>query len=210
MTSRIVVVGAGGHAKVCIEILVAMGEEIACCVSDFDGPDECLGYPVLRGDGNLASLRTKGHKKAFVAVGSNVLRDKLSNLCISEGYTIMNALSPSAVISPSAKLGYGIAVMPGAVINAASVIDDLVIVNTGATVDHDCHIKRSAHIAPQCALAGSVEVGAFCLLGLGCRVIPGVQIGDNSIVGAGGVVVSHLPPNVIAVGVPAKYLKVSG
>lgn len=204
--SEIVLVGAGGHAKVCIELLAAMGESVACCVGSADGPAECLGVPVLHGDEHLDQLRATGFSRAFIALGSNRLRQRLGELCIDRGYEIVNAISSQAVISPSAWLGVGIAVMAGAVVNAEAVIDDFAIINTGATIDHDCRIGRAVHIAPQCALAGNVTVQSLSFLGVGCKVIPEVTIGERVVIGAGGVVIADIDSGVTAVGVPARHV----
>ena len=207
MSADIVVVGAGGHAKVCVELLRAMGEQVAWCVGDAGSPPQCLGVPVLVGDEHLASLRQQGFHRLFVAIGSNRVRQKLGVLALELGYRLVNAISPRAVVSPSARLGQGIAIMAGAVINAEAAIADFVIVNTGASVDHDCNLGCAAHVAPHCALAGNVTLGERGFLGVGASVIPGINIGADAIVGAGAVVVVDVGPQVTAVGVPAKSIK---
>lgn len=206
MRPEVIVIGAGGHAKVCIELLRSMGEEVAFCVGGSDSPDHCLGVPVLKGDENLTLLRLEGYSRLFAAIGSNGLRDRLSAAAIEQGYQLVNAISPRAMISPTAKLGTGVAVMAGAVINAESVIGDLAIINTGATIDHDCLIGKAAHIAPQCALAGNVTVGQHSFLGVGCKVVPEIEIGENVIIGAGGVVIANIESGTKAVGVPTKVV----
>lgn len=206
MKQPVIIVGAGGHAKVCIELLQAMGETVLCCVGASDSPPTCLGLPVLHGDHHLARLREEGHTRAFVALGPNRLRAKLGQQVRELGYELVNAVSPAAVVSPSARLGAGIAIMAGAVINAEASIGDLAIVNTGATVDHDCSIGAAVHLAPQCALAGNITVGAGTFLGVGCKVIPGIDIGTYSTIGAGAVVIGQVPSNVTAVGVPARVV----
>ena len=206
MMPEIVVIGAGGHAKVCIELLRAMGESVAYCVGETDSPEQCLGVPVLKGDENLARLRKEGYSRSFVAIGSNGLRDRLGTTAIGQGYQLVNAISPNAIISPTAKLGVGVAVMAGVVINAEAVIEDLAIINTGATIDHDCWIGKAVHIAPQCALAGNVTVGDYSFLGVGCKVIPKIEIGKSAIVGAGGVVTSDIEHGAKVFGVPAKAI----
>lgn len=205
----IVVIGASGHAKVCIELLQAMGHRVAYCVEATDGPATCVGIPVLKGDTHLAELRKQGYSQVFVAVGANRVRQRLANTAQSLGYSLVNAVSPLSIISPSAKLGKGVAVMAGVIVNAETIIGDLAIINTGACVDHDCHIGKAAHIAPQCGLAGNVTVGAGSFLGIGCKVTPEVTIGENVTIGAGGVVVSDIASETLAVGVPAKpiYIK---
>lgn len=205
MTGAVVMIGAGGHAKVCIELLRAMGEQVAFCIGA--GPATCLGVPVLNDDADLARLRTQGYTRAFVAVGANRVRTLLGQSARDLGYDLVNAISPHAVVSPSAQLGAGIAIMAGAVVNADTVIGDLAIINTGASVDHDCVIDTGAHLAPQCALAGNVHVGAGAFLGIGCKAVPGVHIGANATLGAGTVIISDIPDGATAVGVPARLIK---
>jgi UDP-perosamine 4-acetyltransferase len=200
----IVVIGAGGHAKVCIELLRAMGEPVDWCVGGEDGPDTCVGVPVLRGDVHLARLRDEGYHRVFVALGSNSLRERLADDVVKLDFTLVSAISPTSEISPSARIGVGVAIMSGVVINAESNIHDLAIINTGATIDHDCVIGRAAHIAPQSGLAGNVSVGRRSFLGIGSRAIPGVRIGEDVVVGAGAVVIRDVEDGATVVGVPAQ------
>lgn len=206
MNDGIVILGAGGHAKVVIELLRDANELVAVCVGGADSPDHCLGVRVVKGDEHLKKLRGDGYSRAFVAIGSNRVRQDVAGQVKQLGFSLVNAISPHASISPSAKLGSGIAIMAGAVINAEAVIGDLAIVNTGTTVDHDCIIGEAVHLAPQCALAGSVVIEDGAFLGVGCKVIPNMRIGKNVIAGAGSVVINDVPAAVTVVGVPAKII----
>jgi len=202
---RVVVIGGGGHAKVIVDLLLAAGRySIAGCVER--KPEACsdLGIPLLGDDLRLPEIYRDGVRYAFVAIGDNRVRRRLSARAVELGFELANAVSPTAILSPRVKLGAGIAIMAGVVINACSQIGDGVIVNTGATIDHDCAIGAWAHIAPGSNLAGCVRVGEGAFLGVGCRVIPGVSIGEWTTVGAGGVVIHDLPAEVTAIGVPAR------
>lgn len=210
MKKSVIVLGAGGHAKVVIELLNASGYQVDFCVGGNDSPRDCLGIPVLRGDRHLRQLRDDGYGLVFAAIGSNVIRERAAAHAVDLGYKLVNAISPHAEISLSAVLGVGIAIMSGVVINAESRIDDLAIINTGATVDHDCHVGFCAHVAPQCALAGNVQVGRHAFLGIGTKVVPNIKVGDNATTGAGSVVISEVSASTIALGNPAKPLKESG
>lgn len=204
MAAGVVIIGGGGHAKVVIESLRAAGETVAAIVDADPTPREVLGVPVVGDDLALQALRAQGFSRLFVAVGDNRLREKLGRKAGELGFSLVNAIHPSSVISASARLGQGVAVMAGAVINAGSEIGDLAIINTGAIVDHDCRLGAASHVGPASALAGGVGVGDRAFLGVGVRVIPGVTIGADTVVGAGGVVVRDLPDAVLAIGAPAK------
>lgn len=204
MSGGVVIIGGGGHAKVVIESLRACGETVAAIIDADPTPREVLGVPVVGDDLALPTLRGQGLSKLFVAIGDNRLRQTLGRKARDHGFDLVNAIHPSAVVSPSARLGEGIAVMAAVAINAESRIDDLVIINTGAVVDHDCRLGAACHLGPASALAGGVSVGERAFLGVGVRAIPGVSIGADTIVGAGGVVVHDLPDAVLAIGVPAK------
>lgn len=200
----VVIIGGGGHAKVVIESLRACGEPVAAIVDADPTPRQVLGVPVVGDDLALPGLRAQGLSRLFVAIGDNRLRQKLGRKAREQGFSLVNAIHPSAIVSPSARLGEGVALMAGVAINAESRIDDLAILNTGAVVDHDCRLAEACHLGPASALAGGVTVGERAFLGVGARAIPGVSIGADTIVGAGGVVVRDLPDAVLAIGVPAK------
>lgn len=209
MNAAVIVIGAGGHAKVCIELLQAMGEQVAYCIGGQDVAESCCGVVVLKGDENLLSLRNAGYGRAFVAIGDNRVRRKHAAAVSAAGFELVNAISPRAVLSPSARIGRGVAVMAGAVVNAEATIADLAVINTGATIDHDCRIGVAAHIAPQCALAGNVSVGDESFLGIGCRVIPGITVGARVTVGAGGVILSDIGSGETVVGIPGRTIRTS-
>ncbi len=185
----VVIVGSGGHAKVVIDILEDSGEyAIAGCTSADPRARELMGIPVLGSDAVLEELYAAGLRRAFIALGDNRLRAAKTREVEALGFTLVNAVSVRAAVSKRASLGRGVAVMPGAVINALASVGDGAIVNTGATVDHDCLIGAFAHIGPGVNLCGRVTVGEGVLAGAGARVIPGVSIGAWAKVGAGAAV----------------------
>lgn len=207
MKEEIVIIGAGGHAKVCLEIFRSMGERVAYCVSDKSTFPQCLGVPVLHGEHNLLQLRSQGYYRAFIGIGDNALRLTLAEQAARYGYILVNAISPNAIISLTAQIGLGVAVMPGSVINADTLIGDLSIINTSASIDHDCYIGKAVHIGPHCALAGNVIVGNYSFLGIGSKVIPRIKVGQGVTTGAGSVIINDIESHTTVVGVPAKIIK---
>lgn len=204
---KIIIIGAGGHAKVIADIILQNKEYQ---ITGLIAQKEEKGFwniPVIGDDECLPHLFEKGIHHAFVAIGNGKIREKITGILSEIGYEIVNVISGKAVISPTVKLGRGIAIMPGAVINADTIIEDGCIVNTNASIDHDNYVDCFTHVAPGSAIAGFNRIGRNCFLGTGCRVIDKIEIGDNSIIGAGSVVIKNVEGNCTAVGVPARVIK---
>ncbi|WP_085524179.1 acetyltransferase [Tuberibacillus sp. Marseille-P3662] len=206
MKEKVVIVGGGGHAKVIIDTIRQQSAYEVAGFVDTSSKKALLDAPKLGSDTELLTLFQSGLVLAFIAVGDNMLRKKLFNKVRDIGFTCINVISPNAYVAPSVTLGEGIAVMPGAVINAASTLENNVIVNTGATIDHDNHIHAHAHIAPGCHLAGGIDVEEGAFLGTGCGVIPNKKIGRWSVIGAGATVIDHIGDYTKSAGVPAKKI----
>lgn len=202
-----IVYGAGGHAKVVIDILHSNSEKIDGVMDDHTLVSEWNGLPVLGSIDHLQENIKKFPESLFiVAIGDNKVRNKIATLLAQAGVSFGNAIHPSAVIAPSVNLGSGTVVMPMAVINSDAVIGEHVIINTSATVDHDCRLANFAHISPGVNIAGAVKIEASVHLGIGAAVIQGVKIGRNTVVGAGACVINDLPEDAVAVGCPAKVI----
>nr|WP_321500567.1 acetyltransferase [uncultured Dethiosulfovibrio sp.] len=199
--SGIYVLGAGGHGKVVISTIRAMGLRVEAILDD----DRSLwGSYLLEVEvtGPIDSLREQKHPKAIIAIGINRIREKIATRL--DGVEWISAIHPSAVIDVSVKIGPGTAIFAGAVVQPDSTVGNHVIVNTGATVDHDCVLEDFVHIAPGCHLAGNVSLRRGAFMGIGSCAVPGATVGPWTTVGAGGAVISDLPENTVAVGIPAR------
>jgi UDP-perosamine 4-acetyltransferase len=210
---QIVGVGAGGHAKVVIEILRLIGDWEFVGLLDRQPAlwgTEVSAIRVLGGDTLLPKLYQQGVRRFFLGVGAVGNADVRRNLYDSArqmGLEPVAAIHPRAIVSSAATLGAGPTIMASAVINPAAELGDNVIVNTGAVVEHDCFVGSHAHIATGAHLAGNVRVAEGAHIGLGANVRQGILVGRNAIVGAGAVVIEDVPENVTVVGVPAKILE---
>lgn len=205
---KLIVFGAGGHAKVVAETAELAGWPIEGFVDDRSstGMEINSRHRVLGNREWLASLRRDRYQIAL-GIGDNYIRGAL--VCFLEGLGFATALiiSPNAVVSPSAKIGTGAVVLPGAVINATATIGKGAIINSGAVVEHDCIVGEYAHLSPRSALGGGARVGEFTHLGIGSNVLPSVSIGSRSVLGAGSVATRSVPDDVIAFGVPARIVR---
>jgi UDP-perosamine 4-acetyltransferase len=199
----ILVFGSGGHAKVVIDLIRAIGEyHIVGCLSFETGSVE--GVPIIGTDADAPLILKDGQTAIAVALGSNKLRLRIGRELVAKGVIAPALIHPKAVVAATAMVGSGTVIMAGAVVNPAARIGDFVIVNTLAGIDHDCVLGDGAHVAPNTALAGNVSVGTRAFMGVSSCAIPGVTIGDDAVIGAGGVVVSNIQAGAVAVGVPAR------
>ena len=204
---KAILIGAGGHAKVVIDLFRHAGRyELVGLIDSGTRGTLVNGVPIIGGDDELARLRAEGIAHAHVAIGNNRRRLELARELQGLGFALASAISPAAVISASVVLGSGVAVMAGAVINADSRLEDDAILNTRSSLDHDGHIGEGAHVAPGCALAGNVRVGRLAFLGVGTCAIPGTEIGEEAVIGAGSCVIRPVPAGAKAYGVPARVV----
>ena len=207
---KLVVFGAGGHAKVVIDIIEQQGDyEIAGLLDDDPKHrgKRFFGYPVLGTRAELPALLSTQLCHAIVTIGDNASRAAVAAHFDQHGWRFASAVHPRASIGRGVTIGPGSVVMAGCVVNADAYLGAQVIVNTGATVDHDCRIEDAVHIAPGCHLCGGVSVGPGSFLGAGSTVTPGVRIGRKVIVGAGSTVIRDVADEARVSGVPARPLE---
>jgi sugar O-acyltransferase (sialic acid O-acetyltransferase NeuD family) len=203
--NQLLILGAGGHGKVVAETALASNEwdKIAFLDDAFPSQKRVLSWSVL-GILDDANGLIKEYPDLAVAIGQNALRLRLINHFSSLGFKFPNIVHPTALVSPSVKLGKGIVVFPKAVVNAESHLGSGCIINTSSTIDHDCRISDGVHICPGVNMAGGVSVGEGSLIGIGSSIIQQIRIGSNTTVGAGSVVISDIGDNVTAFGNPAR------
>lgn len=203
----LVVVGAGGHAGPVLELLDALGVEVAGLVDRSTDQPPLLGRSVIASLDELAELTARGVTSAVIAVGDNAARLRLGDLAHAAGLALPTVAHPSALVSPSASLAEGVQVMARGFVGPGAEISRLALVNTGAIVEHECRVGAASHVAPGAVLCGAVLIGEQCLIGAGSTVAPGRSVGDGSIVGAGTAVVADVAAGLTVAGVPARPLK---
>ncbi len=205
---RLIVVGAGGHARVVIDAVEKQGRyEIAGVLDDAaSAPGTAvLGYPVLGGREMLG--RAGLPERAIVAIGMPAARGAWIAHLADKGFELPAIVHPHASVGRGVEIGWGSVVFAGAVVNSGTRIGRGVIVNTGASVDHDCELGDLVHVAPGAHLAGGVRVGERAHIGIGACVIQGLEIGADAVIGAGAAVLCSIASGTTAVGVPARPLR---
>ncbi len=209
---KIIIVGAGGQARVVYEILrYDRNLEVVGFVDPvLKEPDEkIMNLPVLGDFSIMPDLIKKGVSGFIVGVGDNKIRTQRFEEMKNMGLEPITAVHPAANIASDAKIGDGTVISIGATIAEGAVIGDNVIINTGAIVEHGDVIENNVHIGPGAALAGKVTVKKGTFVGLRSVIKEFVTVGESVTVGAGAVVLEDIPDNAVAVGAPAKVIKLN-
>jgi sugar O-acyltransferase (sialic acid O-acetyltransferase NeuD family) len=208
----LLLLGAGGHARVVAETALSNGRFSRIAFLD----DRCtlpaqlseqLGWPVIGPfSAALDPQISQQFPVALVAIGNAAVRLQWLTRLAAAGYELPVVIHPTAWVSPSAELGAGSVVFAQAAIQAQAVIGIGAILNTGCSVDHDAQLGDGVHICPGARLAGEVQMGDRSWIGIGASVMQQIRIGADVTVGAGAAVLRDLPDGVTAVGVPARVL----
>lgn len=203
---RVLILGAGGHARVIAGLLAQASWQVAGVLDDA-APREgerVLGHAIVGTYSDLTRWRAQGVGHVALALGDNRVRWEMAARVRDLGFTVIGLRHPSVVIEPGARVAENAILCAKAVVGADARIGEHVLLNTGASVDHECVVEDAAHIAPGAVLAGRVRVGRGAFVGAGAVVRERIRIGDWATVAAGAVVVADVPDGVVVMGVPAR------
>lgn len=189
---RVVIVGAGGHAKVVIGAAQQLGIAELRIVDD--SPSR-IGHLHC---GFVVSSRDRldgGETWPFhVAIGNAETRRSVFEGMLNKGGAAATLAHPGAYVAGSASIGPGSFMAAGSIVGPDADLGRSVIVNHNAVVDHDCIVGDFTHVAPGAILGGNVRVGHDVLIGAGATVLPGIHIGDGAVIAAGSTVVRNVQP----------------
>jgi sugar O-acyltransferase (sialic acid O-acetyltransferase NeuD family) len=196
-TKDLILIGAGGHARACIEVIEQSGEfQIKGLVGlSHEVGAERLGYKVLATDSELTQLAHE-FTYAIISIGqiiSSAHRVRLYNLALNAGFTLPTIISPLAKVSRHASVGMGTIIMHGAIIGPGVTIGDNCIINSGVILEHDTIVEDNCHLSTRSTINGNVSVGEGTFVGSASVIKAGITIGANSLVGMGQIVRKSLP-----------------
>lgn len=197
MGDSILLVGAGGHARACIDVIE---QERRFVVAGLVGlPNQAgtslLGYPILGSDADLAALLGQ-YSAALIAIGQIKTpepRMRAFALLEQAGCAMPAIVSPRAHVSRHATVGAGTIVMHGAIVNAGAVVGRNCIINSQSLVEHDVVVADHCHIATAAAINSGARIGAGTFIGSNSCVRQGVQIGERCVIGMGQRVLADCP-----------------
>lgn len=200
---KLAIIGASGHGKVVADIALKNGYKDIIFLDDDPRKLFCGVYPVV---GNISKIFDI-NRKCFIAIGNTQVREKIQELILEAGISVVSLIHPNAVIADDAQIGIGTVVMAGAVINSGTIIGKGCIVNTCSSIDHDCKVGSYCHIAVGAHIAGTVEIGNETWIGAGVTVSNNINICSGCTIGAGAVVIHNIENTGTYVGVPASFVK---
>jgi len=194
--------GAGGHGRVLLDTLRALGQEPDGFIDDGKAGQQVEGLLVHSG----TILTEVDRLEVYHGIGYIQVRERIGEQLATLGIPSPTVIHPTAWVSPSATIGPGTVIYAGVVVNTGARVGQGVILNTGCVVEHDVGVGDWAHISPNATLGGAAQVGSRAWVGLGSTVLPRISVGEGAILGGGAVAVRDIEPGVVAVGVPARPL----
>lgn len=204
---EVVIIGAGGHAKVVLDACLSSGMPVRGFLDRTDAVTGPRALPILGGDDLLNDDSFRAGIAVMVGIGLPKPHRRVTDAALAAGARFARVIHASAIVSDTVEIGTGTFVNAGAVINADTRIADHCIVNTRVSIDHDCELGEFVNIAPGAVLAGGVRCGEGVFVGAGATVGPGVALGKGAVVASGAAVLHDVPPNTTVGGVPAKPIR---
>lgn len=204
----VIIIGSSGLSKIVIDIFEKMGNyQILGLLDDFRKKgEETFGYKVLGKIRDLPDLLSDNKNCAIsIAIGDNWDRQKVF-IQLSEMISdidFVTAIHPSSVIGKNVKIGKGVIIMAGAVINCDTYIADFAVINVKASISHDSQMLKFSSLGPNVSTGGYVTVGEFSAICIGATIKDRVKVGNHSIVGAGALLLKDCEDNTVMYGVPA-------
>jgi sugar O-acyltransferase (sialic acid O-acetyltransferase NeuD family) len=209
MQKEIYIVGAGTYGEVMYELAEILGYK----VNGFYDEDEnklnlsIMGVEIIRKFSTLNQNEING-KNFIVAIGNNNTRLNIMNKINEFGGFTPTLIHPSAVISPSAQIGKGVYIHANACIWTKVKIDDYCIISPNVVIAHHTNVGKACLISTLSGVGASIKIEDLVFVGMGCTLITGLNVvGENSLIGAGAVVIKDTEKNSLYVGVPAKKIK---
>jgi len=206
---NLVIIGAGGFAREMFDLANACyGADTDFKIKGFlsDGPSNIatLGYPAVLS--TVAAYHVEPNDVFFCAIGKLSDRKKTVDIILSKGGQFINLIHPSAILSPSVKLGIGIGIKSFCVLASDVTVEDFTFLQSSVIMGHDVHIGKFCQINSFAFFAGYVKVHDGVSVNAGVRIIQNVVIEEEAVVGIGSVVLRSVKKGTTVFGNPAKKI----
>ena len=205
MPKDVIIIGAGGHAKVIADIIDKSNDNIVGFIDDKEELQGKIIYKDKKVIGKTQDIVNYQNKYFIIAIGNNDVRKNIASKYKLNWYT---AIHPNSIIANEVSIEEGTTIMAGAIINTGTKIGKHCIINTNTSIDHDNIIENYVHISPGSTLAGTVHIKKSTWICSGVTIINNITIEENNVIGAGAVVIKDiLEKNGTYVGIPALKIR---
>jgi sugar O-acyltransferase (sialic acid O-acetyltransferase NeuD family) len=217
MNKPMIILGAGGHAKVVLGVALDLGINVQC-LTDTDKSKHGKTVSGIKIEGGDEILKKFNPDKVCLAIGLGVgsessqlitqlkRRFDIFTKLSKQGHSFPSLVHPNAWVAKECSIGDGVQLFSGSIVQPGCTIGDLTIMNTKASIDHDSIIGKACHLAPGVTCGGAVEVGSYVHIGMSATILPNNKIEDNAIVAAGSVVNTNVSDGEKIGGIPAKVM----
>lgn len=206
---NLVIIGAGGLAREVYDLAIVCYKEfpnfkIKGFLSDNETNIERLGYPPILS--NVDCYELNEDDVFFCAIGNVHDRKKTVETILAKGGKFINLIHPTAQISPSVKIGKGVAIKSFSVISNDVSLGDFVYIQSSVIMGHDVTIGNFCQINSFAFFAGYVNVGNCVSINAGAKLIQNIVVEDESTVGVGSIVLNKVKKGTTVFGVPARKI----
>jgi sugar O-acyltransferase (sialic acid O-acetyltransferase NeuD family) len=209
---RILLFGGGNQVHYTIDIIEKENKYEIIGIIDSVHPigTERYGYRVIGRQDNLIPIINQFRIDAgLITIGDNWSRFKVYNSIIEQvpSFQFINAIHPSVIIGKNVEIGFGVVMMAGVIVNPLAKIGNFTFFATGCQIEHDCIIQDYASVSAGSVMGGYVTIGKFSAITLGVTILDRLNIGENSVIGSGSLVLKDIPDNVLAHGNPINKVR---
>lgn len=202
----IYIVGAGTYGEAMHELANILGFKVLGFYDEDESKLNCviMGIKVIGKFSDLTNQEIK-NINFIVAIGNNEIRHNIMSKINVIGGKTPSLIHPTATISPSAEINEGVYIQANVYVWTKVKIDKFCILSPGVVIAHHTTIGKACLISTLTGIGASIEIKDKVFIGMGCTIVTGIQvIGENSVIGAGAVVIRNVDKDSVYTGVPAK------
>ena len=201
---KVIIVGAGGHAAELVDYLVYMNQlqksqtlqewEIVGLIDDSEANYHAYHYnfPYIGTIKNHQLIENVGY---VMGIANMKYRKVIIEQLVAAGAEFISLIHPTALISPTAKIGIGCVISHNVSIGPKAVLGDFNLINSRCTIGHDSKIRNYNFLSPQVVTGGFAEMGNENFIGTNAVVLPAITMGSNNTIAAGMIVDKKIEDN---------------